>query len=365
MYYARHGWAITVVLTAAQLDSEITALLSRAGAKLLTAGARPVATMGLPHRFPASLLWDLASARDYLRAARPDLVVVSTGAPWLRWGLVCFAPRFLYVLHTVPWVATGKPFRALAKRLLIAPWLGPTRRVLTVSDFAKRAIVAGWTGAGSSQWIEVVPSTTSLECAPLPTDGAAHVSRPLRVLTAGHVTDYKNPLRWLDIAERVAKQAPDLAVEFVWAGDGELLDVCIREIAHRRIEKSVRMLGYVAAPDSLYHQCDVYFQPSLIESQGLAVVEAMKHGVPCVVSNNGALPESVVDRETGYVVDMEDPQQVVDVLLELLRDGSKRHVMAQAAVARYESNYSASKWDQRMTKLLAELVAGTPPEPVA
>jgi len=37
----------------------------------------------------------------------------------------------------------------------------------------------------------------------------------------------------------------------------------------------------------LYKMANIYFQPSLIESQSIAVVDALNFGLPCVVSNVG------------------------------------------------------------------------------
>lgn len=70
----------------------------------------------------------------------------------------------------------------------------------------------------------------------------------------------------------------------------------------------------------LYHAADLLLQPSWYEGMGLPPLEAMASGVPVVVSNRGALPETVGD--AGLIVDPEKPENLADAVQKLLHDPS-------------------------------------------
>jgi len=71
------------------------------------------------------------------------------------------------------------------------------------------------------------------------------------------------------------------------------------------IAQRVRFMGRVRHADLplLLSQCDLYVQPSVGEETfGISVVEAMACGVPVFASDNGGLPEIVVEGETGRLL---------------------------------------------------------------
>jgi len=71
------------------------------------------------------------------------------------------------------------------------------------------------------------------------------------------------------------------------------------------VAQRVRFLGRVPHADlpRILSQCDLYVQPSIGEEAfGISVVEAMACGLPVLASDNGGLPEIVVEGETGHLL---------------------------------------------------------------
>ena len=66
-----------------------------------------------------------------------------------------------------------------------------------------------------------------------------------------------------------------------------------------------------------YYQGDIFVLPSICnDSFGIPVVEAMAAGAPVVASRSGGVVETVKDRETGFIVEKNDAQQVAQALLK-------------------------------------------------
>lgn len=83
-----------------------------------------------------------------------------------------------------------------------------------------------------------------------------------------------------------------------------------------------------------YHALDLYLITSREEGGPLAVTETMATGVPLVSTCVGMAPDLVEDGRTGWLVDPEDIDALVDRAARLASDPDGRRAMAEAALAR-------------------------------
>ncbi|MBV8879471.1 MAG: glycosyltransferase family 4 protein, partial [Planctomycetaceae bacterium] len=65
---------------------------------------------------------------------------------------------------------------------------------------------------------------------------------------------------------------------------------------------------------------DVFVQPSLYESQGIAILEAMAAGVPVVASDVGGVRDVVRHGTSGLLVPPADPRALATAILRYLAD---------------------------------------------
>lgn len=99
------------------------------------------------------------------------------------------------------------------------------------------------------------------------------------------------------------------------AGVGEKVTFTGRVSEERKIE--------------LLSNCMVFAMPSLFESYGLAVAEAMSYGKPVVASRVGGLPEAVGDG--GVLTPPKDSKAIAAALNQLLKDNEVREATARRA----------------------------------
>jgi glycosyltransferase involved in cell wall biosynthesis len=96
----------------------------------------------------------------------------------------------------------------------------------------------------------------------------------------------------------------------------------LQEIAALGLQKNVitQPFPYVELP-WVYNYCDVVIYPTIGEEPfGLVPVEAMACARPTVVTRSGGMVESVVDGETGFIIEKENAEALADRILTLLRD---------------------------------------------
>ena len=82
---------------------------------------------------------------------------------------------------------------------------------------------------------------------------------------------------------------------------------------------------------SAYASSDVFVMPSLTETLGLVVLEAMCSGLPVVAARAGGIPEMIEDGVSGFLVD--DDGTAIDRIAQLLESAEKRTAMGAAARA--------------------------------
>jgi glycosyltransferase involved in cell wall biosynthesis len=168
------------------------------------------------------------------------------------------------------------------------------------------------------------------------------------VLTIGSLTEYKNPFLWVQVAKELIRNSND-NIFFIWAGDGPLLTKC-KELS-LGIDQ-INFIGHVEHVSSLYESAYIYFQPSLIESQGIAVIGAMYHSLPCVVSNRGGLKESVQNNFNGFIVNIENIFDSINALTLLLSDTLLQTKMGIQSSSIYKDKFTYDIWFKKMNQIL-------------
>ena len=116
----------------------------------------------------------------------------------------------------------------------------------------------------------------------------------------------------------VLARLPD--VTFLLVGDGPHREEMEADVRTRGLQRVVRFLGRREDVPELIALAAVLVLPSLAESFGFVLAEAMSFGKPVVASAIGGIPEVVTDGETGILVPPANPGRLADALCRLLTD---------------------------------------------
>ena len=127
----------------------------------------------------------------------------------------------------------------------------------------------------------------------------------------------------------------------VIAGDGELRQE-LEELAEP-FGDHVAIMGNRSDVANLLASFDVFAYPSHFEGQCLAVIEAQAAGVPVVATSVGGIRETVVDRETGFVVPVDDPAALAERVCRVLERPDEARRLADRARARVRGRFSEER----------------------
>lgn len=122
----------------------------------------------------------------------------------------------------------------------------------------------------------------------------------LRLVCVGRISAEKGHAVLVD-AMRIARDA-GVEARLSIIGVGALVADLRARIAAAGLEDRIAMEGFVDDPMASIREADLLVMPSLQESLPLVVLEAMALGVPVLASSAGALPQVVLDGQTGFVV---------------------------------------------------------------
>lgn len=169
------------------------------------------------------------------------------------------------------------------------------------------------------------------------------------ILSVGRLDSNKNPLRMLDIFERVHQE--NECAHLYYIGYGELEEV-VREAARDKgIQDYVHLLGYQDNPFPIVAQGDVNVLVSVTESFGLAIAEGLSLGIPFVGTDVGALKLLSNKGACGKIV--ETDEEAANAILKLLAvNKQKSAVECLKSVRRYDVETYIQQIEQLFEKTL-------------
>ncbi|UQE73617.1 glycosyltransferase family 4 protein [Gordonia sp. PP30] len=156
---------------------------------------------------------------------------------------------------------------------------------------------------------------------------------------------------------RLLDAVPDVHLMIV--GGGPYADR-LKALAHKTgVADRVTFTGSVpyAELPGHYAMGDVFAMPTRtrgggldVEGLGIVFLEASATGVPVVAGDSGGAPETVVDGETGLVVNGRRPAVVADAIASILTDPERAAAMGAAGrrwtVERWQWRHQAARLDQ-------------------
>ena len=160
-------------------------------------------------------------------------------------------------------------------------------RVIAVSELTRR-IVIGKYGIPAEKVVTVHNAVRFGESE----DAVPERAVKDKVVTfLGRITYQKGPDYFVEAAAKVLQRVPD--VRFVMAGSGDLMNHVVRRVAQLGIADRFHFTGFLKGGEvqRMFRLSDVYVMPSVSERFGISPLEAMRSGVPVIISRQSGVAE--------------------------------------------------------------------------
>lgn len=138
-----------------------------------------------------------------------------------------------------------------------------------------------------------------------------------------------------------------------------------KEITRTRFEEEVHRLGlqdcvtlhgpqYGEAKLGFFRRADLFVQPTLDDCFPLTILEAMACGLPVVATDEGAIPDMVIDGETGFICNRENVSSLVNAIEKMLNDNVLRKQMGDKARLVYKERFTLEAFENRLRDVLSD-----------
>ena len=291
-----------------------------------------------------------------LRALGPDLVSTHTAkAGWI--GRAAAHRLSIPALYTPHGWSIGSRMRlplgaifSLAEKVA-ARWCAA---IVCVCEEEKRlALRKGIAGAGKLFVVHngVGDITPELRACPART--------PVRICSIARFASPKDHRTLLTALAALRSQPCSQPWELDLVGDGPLEAETRRLVSQLDLGGRVRFHGYLADPAPVLAAAQLFVLSSRSEAFPRSILEALRAGLPVVVSDVGGVGEAVADGVNGLLVPAGNPGKLATALGKLLEDTPLRERMGAAARAAYERSFRLECMVDRTAAIYVTLLGRT------
>jgi glycosyltransferase involved in cell wall biosynthesis len=297
-------------------------------------------------------VWEQLVLPRVLRQTRADVLFAPAYS-----GPVFSSVPMVVLMHDVSFAAHPEWFawrEGLRRRITARLAARAAERIITVSEFSKREIVAHL-GVAASKIVVVYPGVTAFKHT---TDIAGTdlepTSRTRTVLFVGSIFNRRHVPELIEGFARLAPSQPEMRLQIV--GDNRTsprvnLDAMV---ASTGMADRIHLRSYVSDDDlpRLYADATAFVYLSEYEGFGLTPLEALASGVPIVLLDTPVARE--VYGDAAMYVARPDPALISAALSGVLFDAAERERILKAA-PHVLSRYSWTTFSERVLNALVEV----------
>ncbi len=171
----------------------------------------------------------------------------------------------------------------------------------------------------------------------------------------GRYVNQKGHRYLVEAASAVVADHPD--VVFLLVGDGPLRDALRSRIARAGLQRHFVLTGMVDRVDAILAGADLMVHAAVEEPFGIALIEAMRAGIPIVATRVGGIPEVVLDGRSGILVEPCNPSALAAATTRLLAHPERMKDMGQEGHRRWQDEFRLETMVTRVERYLTDFVA--------
>jgi glycosyltransferase involved in cell wall biosynthesis len=180
----------------------------------------------------------------------------------------------------------------------------------------------------------------------------------MRLVFSGRLNYQKNPEMFMRVAIRLLGMFPTLRVYMIGAGYHDSESQALRaRLSKSGLTSRVSILDWLPAEENreIMQAATVVVLTSRFESFGYVVAEAMAMKIPVVATKVDGPSDLIVPGETGFLVDVDDDDSMVEHITTLLRSPLLRSELGRNGCERIKAHFEANAGVSELSKIYLSL----------
>lgn len=169
--------------------------------------------------------------------------------------------------------------------------------------------------------------------------------------TIGNLNRQKGHKYLIDALQIIRQKLPMVSLEII--GEGEERVALEERVKKLSLEDNIKFLGYQTDPVKYMRNWDAFVLPSLSETFGIVILEAMQAGLPVIATKVGGVIDIVENEKSGLLIEAGRADKIAEAFFELYQD----HSMQRKLVERGKARVKDFDWKKQI-KLLEEQYEG-------
>jgi glycosyltransferase involved in cell wall biosynthesis len=150
-------------------------------------------------------------------------------------------------------------------------------------------------------------------------------------------------------------------VQLIFVGDGPTQRRCNVLVEQLQMQNRVQFLGYRSDIDAVLANADIFALISNWEGFPRSTIEALRAGLPVLVSDVGGACEAIVEGENGYKIKCADEAMLLTRLESLVQNADLRRRFGQKSRLLYEGSFTFDHMFRKTSAVYNDFKSSSPP----
>ena len=184
-------------------------------------------------------------------------------------------------------------------------------------------------------------------------------SVPQILYLSNYVRD-KGVLLLIDALRKLKNQGHIFNARLIGAPVDLKIEFLQNLINDQNLSNCVQILGPLYGDDKFlkFQKADIFVFPTFYKNEAfpLVILEAMQFSIQVISTCEGGISDIVVDGETGFLVETQNPEMLADKIAILLKNKNMRIEMRKKGYERFINNYTLNHFENKMNKTFWEIL---------
>ncbi len=271
-------------------------------------------------KFDLISLFELKGFLDKIRSSRDPFgpMAVHSHGPRAGFFTSLILPRSAYKIYSEHLYYTDYHLKnrrnEIIQKFFLKRAVRQSNLVITVSAAVRNFVIREKMAA--PEQVTVIPNGIELQTPNSKPRTIVAANRAPVIGTIGNLNVQKGQIYLIEAMAKVIEKFPLATLEII--GEGEEREELETEVKRFELERHVTLLGRKENVEKYLCRWNVFVLPSIAETFGISILEAMGAGVPVVATKAGGIVDIIENKKNGLLVPAGNADALAKSIIEVL-----------------------------------------------